>query len=77
MNQISPQEAAHLNTARALTLEMVKVASEIARECGYYGVNDHVMMGAVVNAMASVYLATVTQNTILPANNLTTATPTQ
>ncbi|HSH72623.1 MAG TPA: hypothetical protein VK974_06160 [Methylophilaceae bacterium] len=57
MDKVNPQQAAHLETARILTMEMVTIATTAARELGYYGINDQQMISAVINAMASNYLA--------------------
>jgi len=62
MESVNPQEAAQLETARVLTMEMVVIATNTARDLGYYGVGDQLMISAVINAMASNYLATITKN---------------
>lgn len=62
MEKVTAQEAAHLETARILTQEMVTIATTTAREMGFFGVGDQVMISTIINAMASNYSATVNKS---------------
>ena len=62
MEKVTSQEAAHLETARILTQEMVITATTATREMGFFGVGDQVMISTIVNAMASNYPVTVNKS---------------